>query len=195
MRYALGKIVTIIGTRPQVMKVDPDLPGQVIVHTGQHYSDKMPSVFYKELGVHPDYDLNCQSSDVGKMLQRITAVLKKEKPTWVFVIGDTNSTLAGALAAAYLNIPVAHIEAGMRSGRNDMPEEVNRKMVDSIASIFFCPNNSASMNLQRCGANKDRIYVVGDPEFDAMCRFIPIKKSSDYETYNLLTIHRNYAVS
>src|SRR3990167_6251795 len=130
------KIITIVGARPNFIKVDPDLKNQIILHTGQHHDYLMSQVFFDELKLpKPKYNLNCKGNEVGKMIDRIGKVLKKEKPNLVIVFGDTHSSLAGALAATYQNIPVAHIEAGLRSYRMDMPEEINRALIDKMAKI------------------------------------------------------------
>lgn len=187
------KIVTIVGARPNFIKIDPSLP-QEIWHTGQHWDYRMSQAFFDELNIpKPKYNLNCKGHELGKMLDRLTKLLKKEKPTLVIVFGDTHSSLAGALSACYLNIPVIHIEAGLRSNRNDMPEEINRILIDRIAKVKICPNEYSANNLRMEGIEKD-VYVIGDPTFDSLCRFIPIKKQKNYKKYNLLTLHRNFNV-
>ena len=185
------KIFTIVGTRPNFIKVDPEL-SQTLIHTGQHYDYRMNKIFFKELNLpDPLTNLHCKGDEVGKMVDKLGQLFKKECPDMVIVFGDTNSALAGALAAAYQNIKIAHIEAGLRSFRKDMPEELNRVIIDRISTIRFCPDLSSNMNLLKEGI-KDNIYIVGDPSFDTLNRFTPIPKSKNYKRYILLTMHRNF---
>lgn len=176
------KILTIIGARPQfikaatisrVIKKTPNVE-EVIVHTGQHFDKNMSDVFFDEMDIpKPDYKLNISSlghgAMTGRMLEEIEAVLLKEKPDWVLVYGDTNSTLAGALAASKLHIKVAHVEAGLRSFNFKMPEEQNRILTDRVSSILFTPTNTAVDNLQREGYEEigTPIVTVGDVMYDA----------------------------
>jgi len=164
------KVIDMVGARPQFIKLapilkaverhnqnHPDRPIQeILVHTGQHYDYKMSQVFFDELGLKaPDYHLGVGSGthgyQTGEMLKRIEEVLLKENPDIVMVYGDTNSTLAGALAAAKLHIPVAHVEAGLRSFNKKMPEEINRVLTDHISTFLFCPTKTAVENLRREG--------------------------------------------
>jgi len=161
------KIVTIVGARPQFIKAAPVSRAiekhnlevgspridEVLLHTGQHYDSNMSQIFFDELQIRkPDYNLEVGSGRhgqmTGEMLARIESVLLKEKPAWVLVYGDTNSTLAGALGAAKLQIAVAHVEAGLRSFNRRMPEEINRVLVDHISTLLFCPTQKAVENLQ-----------------------------------------------
>jgi len=165
------KIVTIIGTRPQFIKAAPVSRAiaehnrlaphsspltEIIIHTGQHFDADMSDVFFKELEIpKPDYNLGINSAShgamTGRMLEKIEEILLKEKPDWVLIYGDTNSTLAGALAAVKLHIPIAHVEAGLRSFNREMPEEHNRILTDHCADILFCPTQNAVDNLQAEG--------------------------------------------
>src|SRR5690554_4491933 len=155
----MKKIVTIIGARPQFIKASvvsktiqkTDGLQEVLVHTGQHFDTNMSDVFFNQLGIpRPDYQLDINGGShgdmTGKMLIEIEKAIQQEKPDWVMVYGDTNSTLAGALAAAKLHIPVAHIEAGLRSFNMQMPEEVNRILTDHISDVLLCPTVAAVDN-------------------------------------------------
>ncbi len=172
------KLLTVIGARPQfikaaiVSKALRDFPIQEeIIHTGQHYDPKMSQVFFDELGLtKPSINLNVGSGshafNTGQMLIGLEVEFLKRKPDWVLVYGDTNSTLAAALAAAKLNIPIAHVEAGQRSFDRTMPEEVNRVLTDHLSSILFCCAESSVANLKREGIEKN-VSNVGDVMYDA----------------------------
>ena len=155
------KIFTVVGARPQFIKAAvvsrafvkyrSDVQ-EILVHTGQHYDANMSSVFFDELNIpHPKYNLNIgggtHGQNTGRMIEKLEELMQQEKPDWVLVYGDTDSTLAGALAAAKLHIPVAHIEAGLRSFNRDMPEEINRIVTDSISDYFFTTSTWAGDNL------------------------------------------------
>ena len=172
------KIVSIIGARPQFIKCAPlsrklrTKHIEVLVHTGQHYDINMSEVFFSELDIPmPDYNLNIGSGShgeqTGHMLYKIEQILLKESPDFVLVYGDTNSTIAGALAACKLNIKVIHVEAGLRSFDRTMPEEINRVLTDHISNLLFCPTVTAVANLKAEGI-KDNVYNVGDVMVDAI---------------------------
>ena len=172
------KIVTILGARPQFIKAAPVSRAlrvthtEILVHTGQHYDAMMSDVFFDELGLPaPDITLNVGSAphgaQTGRMLEGIETVLLREKPDAVLVYGDTNSTLAGALAAAKLGIPIVHVEAGLRSFVREMPEEINRVLTDRLSTLCCCPSDTARANLAAEGI-VDGVTVVGDVMLDAL---------------------------
>lgn len=177
------RIVTVIGARPQFVKaavvsrefVKHGLIHEIIVHTGQHYDHEMSEVFFKQLGLRrPEYNLGVGSKPHGEqtaaILSKLEPILIKQKPDGVLVYGDTNSTLAGALCASKLHIPVAHVEAGLRSWNRRMPEEINRVVTDHIAGILFCPTDTAVQNLKAEGITRG-VYTVGDVMLDAALFF------------------------
>ena len=158
------KIATILGARPQFVKASMvskeigkhDHIQEIIIHTGQHFDSNMSHIFFEEMGIpEPHCNLGIQSQShgamTGRQLEAVEKVLEDEKPDWVLVYGDTNSTLAGALAAAKLHIPVAHVEAGLRSYNRKMPEEINRVLTDHIADILLVPTDTAVENLLKEG--------------------------------------------
>src|SRR5450759_5205513 len=174
----MKKIVTVVGARPQFIKAAPvttALRGkvnEVLVHTGQHYDAVMSSIFFSELAMPaPSYNLAIGSAQhgrqTGRMMEAIEDVLLEERPALVLVYGDTNSTLAGALVAAKLEIPVAHVEAGLRSFDMKMPEELNRIITDRVSKILFCPSDTAVANLHAEGI-RNGVYNVGDVMADAL---------------------------
>ena len=174
------KILTVVGARPQFIKAavvsreieKADLLQEVIIHTGQHFDPNMSQVFFDELSIpKPDYNLGINGGShgdmTGRMIGAIEGILIDERPDIALVFGDTNSTLAGALAAAKLNIPVAHVEAGLRSFNRRMPEETNRVLTDHASDYLLCPTEKSEGNLLREGFPPECIYVVGDVMFDA----------------------------
>ncbi len=206
------KVLTILGARPQFIKSAPlslALANQgideVLLHTGQHYDPGMSDIFFEELKLKkPKYNLGVNGGghgmQTGKMLLQIEEVFLNEKPDRVLVYGDTNSTLAGALAAAKLHIPVDHIEAGLRSFNKKMPEEINRIIADHVSSLLFTPTETATKNLLEEGFSKNVIKQVGDVMYDTVLHYKPgaDKKFQDLQdlykinkgSYALCTIHR-----
>lgn len=178
------KLLTIIGARPQFIKAAPFSEefrkenSEILVHTGQHYDVNMSDIFFDELGIpKPDYNLGVGSGSHGKqtanMLEGIEDILLKEKPDGLLVYGDTNSTLAGALAASKLHIPVYHVEAGLRSYNKLMPEEQNRILTDHISDMLLCPTQTALENLKKEGIT-DGVVNTGDLMYDTVLRNINI---------------------
>jgi len=177
------KVVRIVGARPQFIKLalvsrllrDRGVT-ELIVHTGQHYDENMSQVFFDELEIAaPDLHLAVGSGrhgeQTGRMLERIEAVLLEQRPDWVLIYGDTNSTLAGALAAAKCHLPLAHVEAGLRSWNKRMPEEINRIVADHVSDLLFAPTDAAVANLRREGMDEDSIRLVGDVMYDVALAF------------------------
>ena len=173
--------MTIIGARPQFIKAAvvsrafsehrPDVQ-EIIVHTGQHYDANMSDVFFDELEIpRPDYNLGIgggtHGQNTGRMIEKLEGLMMSVQPDWVLVYGDTDSTLAGALAASKLNIPVAHVEAGLRSFNRRMPEEINRVITDHIADILFVPTETGRKNLLNEGIAEGKVKLVGDVMYDA----------------------------
>lgn len=211
----MKKIVTIIGARPQfikaamVSKALSEEIEEIIVHTGQHYDKNMSDIFFEQLEIpKPKYNLGIGSgshgAQTGEMLIKIEEVLLEEKPDYVMVYGDTNSTLAGALAASKLLIPVIHIEAGLRSYNKAMPEEQNRVLTDHISSLLICPTQTAVYNLKKEGITEN-VYLTGDVMCDSVIYYsnlaekrinlsnielIPIYEKKDVSEWYLATIHR-----
>ena len=206
-------ILTILGARPQFIKaasVSREIAKyneieEIIVHTGQHFDTNMSDVFFDEMKIpKPDYNLNINGlghgAMTGQMLEKIEEVLLKEKPDWVMVYGDTNSTIAGALAASKLHIKVAHVEAGLRSFNMNMPEEINRILTDRVSNILFCPTDTAVQNLTNEGFpfklatnNQQLITNVGDVMQDGAMFYknLAVKPDIDIkDNYILCTIHR-----
>ncbi|CAN5313265.1 UDP-N-acetylglucosamine 2-epimerase (non-hydrolyzing) [soil metagenome] len=206
------KIITVIGARPQFIKaatvsrefLKKDVK-EIIIHTGQHFDANMSDVFFTEMEIpKPDYHLEINNlghgAMTGRMLEKIEEVLIKEKPDLVLVYGDTNSTLAGALAASKLHIPIAHVEAGLRSFDMKMPEEVNRILTDRISHWLFCPTQTAFDNLYSEGFKKFKCIVEqpGDVMYDAVMFYKEkarekskiIKTKKIDKEFTLATIHR-----
>jgi len=205
------KVLTVIGARPQFIKAAPVSRAfaahggttEILLHTGQHYDRQMSDVFFDELGIPaPGHHLGIggmtHGAMTGRMLEGIERVLLEEKPDWVLVYGDTNSTLAGALAAAKLHIPVAHVEAGLRSFNMAMPEEVNRRLADHVCSLLFVPTDAGIDNLRREGIARG-VHRVGDVMYDAALQFADAAQARSRVLtrlglapggYALATVHR-----
>jgi UDP-N-acetylglucosamine 2-epimerase len=220
------KLVNIVGARPQIIKASaisraiktqfPDRIKEILLHTGQHYDKELSQVFFDELEIRkPEYNLSVGSARHGRqtslMITGIEDVLLKEKPDCVLLYGDTNSTLAGALAASKLHFPVVHIEAGLRSFNKNMPEELNRIMSDHSSTLLFAPTDAAFKNLMREGfkpensppytLNNPKIYLTGDIMYDNTLFFASLaetkkasfldKLSVEHDNFILVTIHRD----
>lgn len=212
------KIINIVGARPQFIKSWPIIKKiraynekknnpkiiDILLHTGQHYDFELSKIFFDELGIKtPDYHLGVGSGthgyQTGEMIKGIESVLLEEKPDFVLVYGDTNSTLAGAIASAKLGITLGHVEAGLRSYNKKMPEEINRVLTDHISDLLFCPVESAVKNLKREGIVKG-VYMTGDVMLDSIImveplinkRAVTLLRKLDLESkkYILCTIHR-----
>lgn len=204
------KLLTVIGARPQFIKAavvsralavhHPEVH-EVLVHTGQHYDANMSDVFFDQLDIpKPDHHLGVggrsHGRNTGRMLEALDDLMARERPDWVLVYGDTDSTLAGALAAAKLHIPVAHIEAGLRSFNRRMPEEINRVLTDHVASMLFAPTALARNNLRHEGIAEAKIHVVGDVMYDAALYYKKRARKPEWfdalglGSFALCTIHR-----
>lgn len=203
------KVVVVVGARPQFIKAAAfsrclrRSHTEVLVHTGQHYDQQMSAVFFRELTMAPpDYHLDVGSGPHGRqtglMLERLETVLERERPDAVVVYGDTNSTVAGALAAAKLRLPLAHVEAGLRSFDRSMPEEVNRIVADHLSDRLFAPTQTAMDNLAREGL-ADRSHLTGDIMYDSLLLHLPLAQQRSAimrslrlrpGSYALATVHR-----
>ena len=200
------KVLSVVGNRPQFVKSGPLSVAlrergidEVVVHTGQHYDRELSAVFFEELGLHePEYRLDLHTADPDAMEPAIAAAVADERPDWVLVFGDTNSTLAGARAASAADVPLAHVEAGLRSGDLEMPEERNRIEVDRLARLLLCPDERSRATLA-AEEVEGAAVVVGDVMADACFRLAPIaRERSDALArlrvepgrYLLVTVHR-----
>jgi len=199
------KVASIVGARPQFIKaavVSRELRKhhqEVLSHTGQHYDENMSAVFFGELEIpEPDYNLGVgagpQGAQTGEMLKRIEEVLLKERPDMVLVYGDTNSTLAGALAAAKLHTGVAHVEAGLRSFNRRMPEEINRILTDHVSDLLFCPTETAATNLEREGITSG-VHLVGDVMHNSFLHNVEIAERSSAILEKLALAPKGYALA
>ncbi|WP_444994326.1 non-hydrolyzing UDP-N-acetylglucosamine 2-epimerase [Aliikangiella sp. IMCC44359] len=202
------KVATVVGARPQFVKVAAvsrafadyrsDVK-EVIIHTGQHYDSNMSDIFFDELKIPtPQYNLGVgggtHGQNTGRMIEKIEEILLSEKPDWLLIFGDTDSTLAGAVAASKLHIPVAHVEAGLRSFNREMPEEINRILADHVSSLLLTPTDTATKNLAIEGISKEKVNQVGDVMQDAALFYqkMSYKPSSINisKEFVLATVHR-----
>lgn len=205
------KVMTVVGARPEFIQTAPVTHAlrrratDVLVHTGQHYDDNMSDVFFRDLGIpKPEINLGVGSGSharqTGEMLVALEKTIEQEKPDWVLVFGDTNSTIAAALAAAKIHVPVAHIEAGLRSYDRKMPEEINRVMTDHLSSVLFPPTDVAVRNLEREGICEG-VVLVGDVRVDVVLGMVERSRERQPalleqtqlqpgEPFALATIHR-----
>jgi len=200
------KVLTVLGARPQFIKAatvsryirDHSQIKEVIVHTGQHFDENMSEIFFDEMDIpKPHYMLGINSlthgAMTGRILEKIEAVIQNESPDVVLVYGDTNSTLAGAIAASKLKVKIAHIEAGLRSFNMTMPEEINRILTDRISNFLFCPTTTAVNNLEKEGFNNFdcRIEMSGDVMYDSVLYYLDqLNGRNPGNDYALLTLHR-----
>lgn len=207
----VSKILHVVGARPNFMKIAPVMDAlahrghvtQRLVHTGQHYDEKMAGIFFEQLGLpRPDRDLEVgsgtQAEQTAAVMVKFERVLEEEHPDVVVVVGDVNSTLAATLVAAKAGVPVAHVEAGLRSRDLSMPEEINRMVTDRLAEILLTPSRDADENLRQEGVPKERIHFVGNVMIDTLLRHRPrapwaavSRKLGLHERgYTVLTLHR-----
>lgn len=199
-------IVHVVGARPNFIKAAPVYSAcakrgmsQGIVHTGQHYDENMSGVFFDELGLpHPEINLEVGSGShaeqTARVMLRFEKVMLDTRPDWVIVYGDINSALAAALVCAKLSLPVAHVEAGLRSFDRRMPEEINRLLTDQISDLLFTPSEDGNANLQREGICANKIHFVGNVMIDTLIKFLSlaqdIPRSKYPPSYALITLHR-----
>jgi len=205
-KYCVATILTVVGARPQFIKAAPVSRAlarkglwEIVIHTGQHFDDAMSTVFFEELDIPtPTYNLEVNSlghgAMTGRMLEKLEGVILRERPHMVVVYGDTNSTMAGALAAAKLHIPVAHIEAGLRSFNRRMPEEINRVVTDHLSALLFCPTQTAVRNLAQEGVTEG-VYASGDVMYDTTLAAVARAENRSTILEILGLIPRGYAVA
>lgn len=209
------KILNVVGARPNLVKIAPLLKEMrrhpeiqpILVHTGQHYDEKLSDVFFRQMQIpKPDFNLDVgsgsQASQTAEVLKRIEPVLVEQRPDFILVVGDVNSTAAASLAAAKLGIPVVHVEAGLRSFDRSMPEEINRLVTDALADYLFATEKCAVENLIREGHDEKRIFLVGNVMIDALRQFLPIAQKTKIgeelglgpadrmKPFAILTLHR-----
>ncbi len=209
------RILNIVGARPNLVKIAPLMREMkrraeiepVLVHTGQHYDEKLSDIFFRQMGIpEPDVNLEVGSGShawqTAEILKRIEPVLLEQKPGLVLVVGDVNSTIAVSLAAAKIGLPVAHVEAGLRSFDRTMPEEINRLLTDALADYLFVTEDDAIENLLREGRPRERIFLVGNVMIDALRHFLPVAQKSHigeelalldgsgFVSFAVLTLHR-----
>lgn len=203
------KVLTVVGARPQFVKasavsraflaVGVGAVHEVLLHTGQHYDPSMSNVFFDELGIPaPAHNLEIGSGPhgamTGRMLEGIEKILIEERPDWVLVYGDTNSTLAGALAACKLHIPIAHVESGLRSYNRRMPEEVNRILTDRLSTLLLCPTSGSVQNLERESVTSG-VHLVGDVMYDTALHFRKRAEQSSHILSTLALTGKRYALA
>jgi len=209
------KIFNIVGARPNLVKIAPLMREickhasiqPILIHTGQHYDEKLSDVFFRQMGIpKPDFNLEVGSGShawqTAEILKRIEPLLMEKKPDLVLVVGHVNSTIAASLASVKLGIPVAHVQAGLRSFDRTMPEEINRILTDALADHLFVTEEDAIGNLLKEGRPRDRIYLVGNVMIDSLLRFLPFAQQSrigdelglrngkNLQSYGVLTLHR-----
>ncbi len=201
------KIISVVGARPNFMKAAPVVLalrkhpriGQVLVHTGQHYDERMSEVFFRQLGMpEPDANLGVGSGShavqTAEIMVRFERVLGEHKPDWLIVYGDVNSTVACALVAAKMGVRVAHVEAGLRSRDRTMPEEINRVLTDQISDLLFTPSADGNANLLREGIGGEKIHLVGNCMIDTLVRLVGHARRPEIEgidgRFALVTLHR-----
>src|ERR1700681_811833 len=209
------KILNIVGARPNLVKIAPLLKAMlsnnrikpILVHTGQHYDEKLSGIFFEQMAIRrPDINLDVgsgsQAWQTAEILKRIEPVLLEQRPDLVLVVGDVNSTVAASLAAAKLGIPIAHVEAGLRSFDRSMPEEINRVVTDALADYLFVTEANAIENLLKEGRSREQIYFVGNVMIDALQQFLPLAQKSrivddlglidsgKFLPFGVLTLHR-----
>ncbi len=206
------KIINVVGARPNFMKIAPLVTAMkcrpaefqpILIHTGQHYDAKMSDTFFSDLEIpEPDIDLGVGSAShaaqTAAIMKAFEPLMLQEKPDWVVVVGDVNSTLACALVCAKLGVKVAHIEAGLRSRDRSMPEEINRLLTDQIADLLFTPSRDADENLRAEGIPEKRIRFVGNIMIDSLLKYLPLANKSTIRKdlrlgnldYAVLTLHR-----
>jgi UDP-N-acetylglucosamine 2-epimerase (non-hydrolysing) len=200
-------ILHVVGARPNFMKLGPVWralrrdPGirQTVVHTGQHYDATMSDVFFRQLEI-PDPDINLavepasHAQQTAQIISRLEPVVLDRKPDIVLVYGDVNSTMAAALVCSKINVPIGHVEAGLRSGDRGMPEEINRLVTDQLSQFLFTPSEDADLNLHREGIAQGKIHRVGNVMIDSLVRLLPAAKQCDPngfpDRYALVTLHR-----
>lgn len=210
------KIINIVGARPNLPKIAPLLREMqrhscildpILVHTGQHYDEALSDIFFRQMGIptpHVNLEVGSGShaAQTAEILKRIEPVLLERQPDLVLVVGDVNSTIAVSLAAVKLGIPVAHVEAGLRSFDRTMPEEINRILTDALADYLFVTEEDASQHLLKEGRPRESIFLVGNVMIDSLCHFLPmaqesgigdqlmLKKGTDWQRFAVLTLHR-----
>jgi UDP-N-acetylglucosamine 2-epimerase (non-hydrolysing) len=203
---AMPHILHVVGARPNFIKVAPVMSAlrkrnfrQTLVHTGQHYDGNMSAVFFRQLEIpSPDVNLSVgagsHAGQTAEIMTRFEPVLLERKPDLVLVYGDVNSTLAGALVCAKLQVPVGHVEAGLRSFDRGMPEEINRLLTDQLSDFLFTPSEDGDLNLQREGVLSAQIHRVGNVMIDSLVRLLPMAGQGNHthlpERYALVTLHR-----